>query len=227
MVRSDPPPLPLFVGQETPRTGPPLSLGPKQPCAPPLAAAPLHQDQSPIPSLYELLESMPLESPDEPQGAALDPFIAFLPDDPTPQHYLAKPFKPQHPGLQPPPLANPRLLGLDAAAAAACPVPLADLQATGPQGETSLQDGRRAQCSGRPWMYQRKEPYEDPVQEKRRRNAINAKKNREADKVRREELRRLLAVASEALNKLRREVAELRRREATLLGECRACPPPA
>ncbi|KAG0720311.1 hypothetical protein GWK47_006855 [Chionoecetes opilio] len=77
--------------------------------------------------------------------------------------------------------------------------------------------GRRASRERRPRLYERTEQYPDQLAEKRRLDAINSKKNREARKVKMSSLRRQVVEYTATRDQLHEQVEALRRREADLL----------
>ncbi|KAG7155840.1 uncharacterized protein LOC121854452 [Homarus americanus] len=68
-------------------------------------------------------------------------------------------------------------------------------------------------------IYEREDPFEDPVAEKRRQNAINAKKNRDNKKKLLEDLDDKVAAVTRERDDLEQEVKQLRQREQELRQE--------
>ncbi|XP_050739962.1 LIM domain-binding protein 3-like [Eriocheir sinensis] len=96
-----------------------------------------------------------------------------------------------------------------------------------PEGAVGPRRARRAPRPRRSKLYEREEPFEDPQQEKRRRDAINSKKNRDASKAKMTDLRRRVDAAATLRDNLRREVAALRQRETQLLAQLEGQAPAA
>lgn len=102
-------------------------------------------------------------------------------------------------------------------------VPATGCQAAGRSTEASRR-GRRARREPCQKLYDVQEPFDDPVQEKKRQDAINSKKNRERKKKEMEDLRRRVEEAKNRRDTLRKEVAALRIREAELMARLRSQP---
>ncbi|XP_063847131.1 RNA-binding protein 33-like [Scylla paramamosain] len=93
-----------------------------------------------------------------------------------------------------------------------------------PARQRGFKRGRRASHSPREKLYQRKERFEDPVQEKKRIDAINSKKNRDRRAAELEELRLKVERYTQQRDNLLQEVQELRQRETDLLSQMTQMP---
>ncbi|KAK8754502.1 hypothetical protein OTU49_016511 [Cherax quadricarinatus] len=71
----------------------------------------------------------------------------------------------------------------------------------------------------KPKVYEREDPFEDPAEERRRLNAINAKKNRDYKKKALQELDEKVQAVTQEKDKLEKEVEELKQREQQLREE--------
>lgn len=87
------------------------------------------------------------------------------------------------------------------------------------QGDAPKAKPTRKRRPRKPKVYEREDPFEDLAAEKRRLNAINAKKNRDCKKKMLEELDEKVKAVTQERDKLEQEVQELRDKEQQLRNE--------